>query len=145
MLAIAMYSDENQGMCPVNSAHPTLVGCMQLLSKYLDQYSPKVSAEVFLCPGDSRPGVQPQPDIKRLTTLNTSYSYVPNLKWRDCPDSPMVMDRIYSTASGDHWPADGNHGDKGGVVAFGDGHIQWVPFLPYALKDRHGHQVVLSP
>ncbi len=145
MMAIAMYSAENQGMCPVDSAHPTLVGCMQLLGKYLDQWSPKVSAEVFQCPGDSRPGVQPQADIKRLTTLNTSYSYVPNLKWLDQPDSALVMDRIYSTFCGAHWPADGNHGDRGGNVGFNDGHVSWQQSLPGELKDRHGKEVVLSP
>jgi hypothetical protein len=153
MLAIAIYADSYQGRCPMDSANPTLVGCMQLLSNVFirngtqdkDGTPVKVTAEVFFCPEDSRPGARPEPDFKKLTKLNISYSYVPNLIWQDRPDSPVIMDRIYSTKMGSRWPADGNQGDSGGFVAFDDGHISWQSMLPYDLKDKAGKQVVLSP
>jgi hypothetical protein len=159
MLAIAMYSDSNQGRCPMDSANPTLVRCMQLLSNVFIHYGFRdenvptnacpvpgnKTAEVFFCPEDRRPGARPEPDFKKLTTLNISYSYVPNLIWRDRPDSPVIMDRIYSTKKGSRWPADGNNGDSGGFVAFDDGHVSWQSMLPCDLKDKTGKQVVLSP
>ena len=103
------------------------------------------SAKVFHCPGDHRTGAQAEPDFKKLTILNISYSYVPNLNWQDTPDSPVIMDRIYSTKSGSRWPAGGNHGTRGGLVGFNDGHTSWQSMLPYDLKDKTGKQVVLSP
>jgi prepilin-type processing-associated H-X9-DG protein len=125
----------------MDSATPTLVGSMQLLSNV----SPQFSAKVLYCPTDHRPGAGPQSDFRKLTTLNISYSYVPNLKWLDKPDSPVLADRIYSTSKGDNWPANGNHKGQGGNVAFNDGHAQWQPNLPSALKDKYGKLVVLSP
>jgi prepilin-type processing-associated H-X9-DG protein len=123
----------------MDSAHPTLVGSMQLLSNFLS------SARILYCPSDHRPGAGPETDFKKLTTLNISYSYVPNLIWQDQPDSPVFLDRIYSTAKGSAWPTNGNHGDKGGNVVFNDGHAAWNDSLAYALRDTAGKEVVLSP
>ncbi|HUJ72194.1 MAG TPA: hypothetical protein VLZ30_08105 [Verrucomicrobiae bacterium] len=125
----------------MDSANPTLVGSMQLLSNV----SPAFSARVLYCPSDKRPGARPEADFKKLTTLNISYSYVPNLKWLDTPDSPLIMDRIYTTSKGNKWPSDGNHGSVGGNVGFNDGHVAWQNALPAALKDKDGKEVVLSP
>ena len=86
-----------------------------------------------------------KPDFKRLTTLNISYSYVPNLKWHDVSDSPLIVDRIYTTSKGSAWPSGGNHGDEGGNVGFIDGHVARQTTLPTALKDENGKEVVLSP
>jgi prepilin-type processing-associated H-X9-DG protein len=138
-LAIAMYADSNGGRCPMDSANPTLVGSMKLLSNVL------TSAKVFHCPDDTRPGAHAATDYESLTALNISYSYVPNLKWQDTPDSPLILDRIYSTAEGSEWPSDGNHGSKGGNIGFNDGHVAWQSRLPAALKDKDGKEVVLSP
>ncbi len=123
----------------MDSANPTLVGSMRLLSNVL------MSVKVFHCPEDHRPGATAARDYETLTTLNISYSYVPNLKWQDKPDSPLILDRIYSTTKGSAWPSDGNHGDKGGNVGFIDGHVAWQSRLPAALKDKDGKEVVLSP
>jgi prepilin-type processing-associated H-X9-DG protein len=139
LLAITMYADNSGGRCPMDSTNPTLLGSMKLLSNVV------TTAIVFHCPDDHRPGARAEADFRKLTTLNISYSYVPNLKWRDTPDSPVILDRIYSTANGSPWPATGNHGDKGGNVGFIDGHVQWCNALPAALKDKDGKQVVLSP
>jgi prepilin-type processing-associated H-X9-DG protein len=140
LLAVAMYAEANKGWCPVDSAtNPTLVGSLQLLSNVLG------SAEVLYCPDDTRPGAHAASDFNALTISNISYSYVPNLKWQDTPDSPLIMDRIYSRAAGSRWVADANHHGRGGNVGFNDGHVQWCPVLPAALKDDSGRQVVLSP
>jgi len=138
-LAIAMYSDSYQGRCPMDSANPTLVGSMQLLSNMLP------SATMFYCPHDQRPDAHAEADFKKLTTKNISYSYVPNLKWGDTPDSPLVLDRIYATSAGSEWPKNGNHKVQGGNVCFNDGHVAWNLRLPSALKDKNGNLVVLSP
>jgi hypothetical protein len=123
----------------MDSSNPTLVGSMQLLSNVLG------TAKVFYDPSDHRPGARAEADFKKLTTLNISYSYVPNLKWQDMPDSPLIMDRIYTTSKGSGWPSNGNHDDNGGNVGFNDGHASWASSLPYALKDKDGKEVVLSP
>jgi hypothetical protein len=123
----------------MDAAQPTLVGSMQLLSNVL------TTATVLYCPTDKRPGARAEADFKKLTALNISYSYVPNLTWQDSPDSPIFLDRIYSTSKGSVWPSNGNHGDKGGFVGFNDGHASWANSLPYALKDKDGKEVVLSP
>jgi prepilin-type processing-associated H-X9-DG protein len=123
----------------MNSAHPTLVGSMQLLSNFA------TTATILYCPSDHRPGARPETDFKKLTTLNISYSYVPNLIWQDTPDSPVFLERIYSTAKGSAWPTNGNHGSNGGNVAYNDGHVSWNNFLSDALKDKFGKEVVLSP
>src|ERR1017187_1061754 len=94
IVAVAMYADSSGGRCPMDSAHPTLVGSMQLLSNTLS------SAKILFCPSDHRPGARPEADFKKLTTLNISYSYVPNLTWQDQPDSVVFLDLIYSTAKG---------------------------------------------
>jgi prepilin-type processing-associated H-X9-DG protein len=138
-LAVAMYGDANGGRCPMDSAKPTLVGSMQLLSNVV------MRATILHCPDDPRPGARAEADFKKLTTLNVSYSYVPNLKWQDKPDSPLIMDRIYTTSKGSAWPSNGNHGDEGGNVGFIDGHVAWQTTLPAALKDKDGKEVVLSP
>lgn len=145
LLAVAMYADQNHGRCPTDSTNPTLVGSMQLLSNVLP------TAKVLYCPGDRRPGAHAEPDFKKLTALNISYSYVPNLKWQDTPDSPVFLDRIYATAKSSAWPNNGNHQlagspeSAGGNVGFNDGHVQWCNTLPAALKDKDGTEVVLSP
>lgn len=138
-LAIAMYSDSYQGRCPMDSASPTLVGSMQLLSNVLP------SATVLYCPHDRRPNARAESDFKKLTTNNISYSYVPNLKWLDTPDSPLMLDRIYATSARSDWPKNGNHKDLGGNVLFNDGHVAWNNTLPSTLKDKDGKPVVLSP
>ena len=138
-LAIAMYSDSYQGRCPMDSANPTLVGSMQLLSNVMS------SAKVFYCPSDSRRDARPESDFAKLTLKNISYSYVPNLKWQDTPDSPLMSDRIYTTSLGDRWPTNGNHKAQGGNILFNDGHVAWDLTLPSALKDKGGKLVVLSP
>jgi prepilin-type processing-associated H-X9-DG protein len=123
----------------MDSSNPTLVGSMKLLSNIV------TTAKIFHCPSDTRPGARAETNFQKLTTLNISYSYVPNLKWQDTPDSPLIVDRIYSTAKGDAWPSDGNHGTNGGNVGFNDGHVSWNSTLPAALKDKTGKEVVLSP
>jgi prepilin-type processing-associated H-X9-DG protein len=138
LIAIAMYADDNHGRCPMDSSNPTLVRSMQLLSNM-------IPAKILHCPDDHRPGARPEDDFKKLTTLNISYSYVPNLKWRDVPDSPVIADRIYTTAKGSRWPDSGNHGTNGGNVGFIDGHVAWYDRLPAALKDKDGKGIVLSP
>ena len=90
-------------------------------------------------------GVQIGADINRLTTLNISYSYVPNVNWQTNLGSPVFLDRIYSTAKGSAWSTDGNHGAEGGNIGFNDGHAEWNERLPAALKDKDGKEVVLSP
>jgi hypothetical protein len=112
---------------------------MQLLSNYVR------SATVFYSLDDHRPGAQAEADFKKLTTLNISYSYVPNLKRTDASDSPLLLDRIYSTAKGSRWPGNGNHGAAGGNVVFNDGHGQWCDALPHALKMADGQEFALSP
>jgi len=139
LLAIAMYADNNGGRCPMDSARPTLVGSMQLLSNVVP------SAKILFCPSDSRPGARPEADFGKLTRLNISYSYVPNLQWGDMPDSPVVLDRIYSTTKGSPWEHTGNHRSGGGDVGFIDGHVSWYRTLPCPLKDKDGNEVVLSP
>jgi prepilin-type processing-associated H-X9-DG protein len=123
----------------MDSARPTLVGSMQLLSNVVP------SAKILFCPSDSRPGARPEADFGKLTRLNISYSYVPNLQWGDMPDSPVVLDRIYSTTKGSPWEHTGNHRSGGGDVGFIDGHVSWYRTLPCPLKDKDGNEVVLSP
>jgi hypothetical protein len=140
LVAMAMYADANGGRLPVDSStNPTLVGSLQLLSNIVP------TAKILHCPEDQRPGAWAEEDFQKLTPLNISYSYVPNLKWQDTPDSPVIMDRIYSTTNGSSWPAAGNHRGQGGVVGFNDGHAQWCTVLPVDLKDKNGRQVVLTP
>jgi prepilin-type N-terminal cleavage/methylation domain-containing protein/prepilin-type processing-associated H-X9-DG protein len=139
-LAIAMYADKYQNRCPMDSANPTLVGSMKLLSNVC------TSAKILHCPDDTRWGAKPENDFGKLTVKNISYSYVPNLIWQDYPDSILALDRIYSTSAGSAWPKRGNHkGQGGGNVLFNDGHVAWFNGLPSALKDTDGRQVVLSP
>ena len=76
LMAVAMYADSSGGRCPMDSVHPTLVGSMQLLSNVA------TTAKILYCPSDHRPGAHPETDFKKLTTLNISYSYVPNLIWQ---------------------------------------------------------------
>lgn len=139
LIAIAMYADDNGGRCPMDSNSPTLVGSMRLLSNVFR------SAGFLYCIDDHRPGARPEKDFRKLTTLNISYSYVPNLKWRDVSDSPVIADRIYTTAKGSSWPDNSNHGTNGGNVGFIGGHVQWCTTLPAALKDKDGREAVLSP
>jgi prepilin-type processing-associated H-X9-DG protein len=139
LLATAMYADENGGRCPMDSNNPTVVGSMKLLSSWLQ------SVYMYHCPGDHRSDAREANGYETLTTLNISYSYVPNLKWQDKPDSPLIMDRIYTTKKGDSWPANGNHQGAGGNVGFIDGHVAWWDRLPAALKDKDGKELVLSP
>lgn len=139
-LAIAMYADMYQNRCPMDSANPTLVGSMKLLSNTCS------SAKILYCPGDARPGAKPEVYFDRLTVNNISYSYVPNLLWQDSPDSIIALDRIYSTSAGSEWPTSGNHeGQGGGNVLFNDGSVKWLTNLPSTLKDKDRRQVVLSP
>ena len=137
-LAIAVYADEYQGRCPMDSTNPTLLGSMQLLSNALSAY-------VLVCPSDARPGVSQQDRWEKLTRLNISYSYVPNLIWQGTPDSALASDRIYSTSAGSVWPINSNHKNQGGNVLFNDGHVTWANTLPVALKDKNGKEIVLSP
>jgi len=139
LLAIAMYADANGGRCPMDSTNPTLVGSMRLLSNVLG------TATVLYCPSDKRPGARAEWDFKKLTTLSISYSYVPNLKWQDTPDSPLIMDRIYTTSKDSAWPNNGNHGNTGGIIGYNDGHAAWENTVSVALKDKDGKEVVLSP
>jgi prepilin-type processing-associated H-X9-DG protein len=138
-LAIALYADEYQGRCPMDSANPTLLGSMQLLSNVL------TSVYILVCPSDFRPNVREEFYWRKVTPVNISYSYVPNLIWQSTPDSPLAADRIYSTSAGSVWPTDGNHKGQGGNVLFNDGHVAWNNRLPSALKDKDGKEVVLSP
>lgn len=139
-LGIAMYADNYNDRCPVDSADPTLLGSMLLMSNTAG--SPKI----FVCPYDERPGVRAATSFAEMTTSNLSYSYVPGLVWSDAtPDSPIMLDRIYTTKKGDRWPANGNHGSKGGNVVYLDGHADFQSRLPADLKDRTGKRVVLSP
>jgi len=112
---------------------------MQLLSNVLP------SASVFYCARDPRKDARPESDFAKLTVKNISYSYVPNLRWQDTPDSPLMSDRIYTTSLGDRWPTNGNHTGQGGNVLFNDGHVAWNLTLSAALKDKDSKQVVLSP
>ena len=139
LMAVAMYADSSGGRCPMDSAPPTLVGSMQLLSNVA------TTAKILYCPSDHRPGARHETDFKKLTTLNISYSYVPNLIWQDQPDSVVFLDRIYSTAKGSAWPTNGNHESHGGNVGYNDGHVAWNNTLSAALKDKDGKEVVLSP
>jgi prepilin-type processing-associated H-X9-DG protein len=138
-LAIAMYADMYQNRCPMDSANPTLMGSMKLLSNFCS------SAKVLYCPEDARWGAKPEVHWDKLTVNNISYSYVPNLVWQDSPDSIVALDRIYSTSAGSAWPKRGNHKGKGGNVLFNDGSVKWLTNLPSALKDKDGRKVVLSP
>lgn len=138
-LAVAMYADEYQGRCPMDSANPTLLGSMQLLTNTI------TSPKLLRCPRDPRPSGQAQAEWRNVTVRDLSYSYVPNLKWSDTPDSPLALDRIYSTSAGSLWPANGNHKGQGGNVLFNDGHVCWQNRLPSALKDESGKEIVLSP
>ena len=138
-LGMAMYADDYNGRTPADAADPTLLGCMLLVIKYVPQ------ATALHCPSDTRPGDFAERHTNKLAMANISYSYVPNLKWRNTPDSAILMDRIYSTSKGSKWPSDGNHGKKGGNIGFNDGHVEWQTGLPSALKDQDGYKVVLSP
>jgi hypothetical protein len=134
---------------------PTLLGSMKLLSNLVS------SAKILYCPSDHRRGTGPCDDFSELTLKNISYSYVPNLVW-SCSnmDTIVMLDRIYTTEEGDHWPQDGNHADIGGVVLFIGckslgttlpivvTNAPWASFklrLPKALRDKDGRAVVLSP
>lgn len=138
-LAIALYAEEYQGRCPMDSANPTLLGSMQLLSNVL------TSSYILHCPSDFRPSVHEEIDWRKVTLLNISYSYVPNLIWQSTPDSALASDRIYSTSAGSMWPTSGNHRGKGGNILFNDGHVAWNNALPVTLKDKDGKMSVLSP
>jgi prepilin-type processing-associated H-X9-DG protein len=138
-LAIAMYADEYQGRCPMDSTNPTLIGSMQLLSNVL------TSSYMLRCPSDSRPNVRDEEDWRKVTPLNISYSYVPNLLWQSTPDSALALDRIYSTSARSLWPSTSNHKEVGGNILFNDGHVAWANMLPVALKDKDGRESVLSP
>ena len=138
-LAIAMYADEYQGRCPMDSANPTLLGSMQLLSNIL------TSSDLLHCPNDLRPNVHEETDWSKVTPSNISYSYVPNLIWQSTPDSALASDRIYTTSAGSSWPTGGNHNGQGGNILFNDGHVAWNNKLPSALKDKDGKESVLSP
>ena len=139
-LALLVYSDDYAGTYPpMDLTNPTLVGTMQLLRKYVP------SATIMFCLGDHRPGAQAEADLKKLTPVNISYSYVPNVKRTDAPDSPVLLDRIYSTTKGSRWPSNGNHRTAGGNVVFNDGHGEWCTTLPRALKMSDGQEFVLSP
>jgi prepilin-type processing-associated H-X9-DG protein len=138
-LSIAMYADEYQGRCPMDSANPTLLGSMQLLSNIL------TSSDLLHCGNDLRPSVREETDWRKVTLSNISYSYVPNLIWQSTPDSALAADRIYSTSAGSSWPSGGNHKGQGGNILFNDGHVAWNNRLPSALKDKNGRETVLSP
>jgi hypothetical protein len=136
-LAIAMYAENYNGRLPMDAENPTLVGCLRLLSNNVG------SASILTCPSDWR--TRREMDFSKVTTNNISYSYVPNLIWKDHPDSIVALDRIYATEKGSKWPFTGNHKDSGGNVLFSDGTVRFVTTLPSALKDKDGKQVVLSP
>lgn len=138
-LAVAMYADRYDQRMPMDSATPTLVESMKLLSNVAP------SATFLHCPYDTRPGAKAEPSFKKLTNLNISYSYVPNLTWQDQPDSIVALDRIYTTTVGSRWPTNSNHLGKGGNIMFNDGHVQWCDKLPTAIKDNAGREIVLSP
>ncbi len=138
-LAFAMYADRYDQRMPMDSASPTLVGSMKLLSNVV------TSANFLHCPNDARPGGKAEANFSKLTALNISYSYVPNLIWQDRPDSIVALDRIGSTLAGSTWPKSGNHEGRGGNVAFIDGHVQWCTNLTSGLKDKDGQAIVLSP
>ena len=140
LLAMHMYSDDWNGISPMDSTNPTLVGSMQLVTNYLGG-----SVSSLYCPDDRRPGAQRAEKSQGLTLLNISYSYVPNVKWSTKPASPVLLDRIYATEKGSAWPSDGNHGRAGGNVGFNDDHVEWNEKLPATLKDKNGIVVVLSP
>jgi hypothetical protein len=138
-LAFAMYAAKYDYRLPMDSTTPTLVGSMKLLSNI-------VSTATFLhCPNDPRPGARAEANFSKLTILNISYSYVPNMNWLDHPDSIVALDRIYATTAGSRWPTNGNHMGSGGDILFNDGSSQWCSTLPASLKDKDGKEVVLSP
>ena len=138
-LAFAMYADEYQGRCPVDE-HVTLMGSYRLLSNMV------TSAKTMFCPSDPRPGARPEADYSKLTARNISYSYVPNLMMNDGRTNVVLwLDRVYATERGSGWPADGNHGNAGGNVAFTDGHVSFYTVLPSPLQDKDTNLVVLSP
>jgi len=125
---------------PMDSATPTLVGSLQLLSNVVHD------GKIFYCPLDRRPGARPEADMAKLTTNNISYSFVPGLIWQDVtPDSVIALDRINTTAAGSTWPTNGNHKSDGGYVLFTNGRVEWCTSLPSALKDKTGKEIVLSP
>ena len=137
--AVAMYADNYQGRCPVDKPR-TLIGSFLLMS------STAGSPKILICPCDSRPGVRTADNFGTLTTLNISYSYVPDMLWGDGRTNVVLwLDRIYTTEHGDKWPADGNHGTTGGNILFNDGHIGFFKELPENLRDQDGQPVVLSP
>jgi prepilin-type processing-associated H-X9-DG protein len=137
-MAIAMYADADRlGRCPMDGDPPTLLGSLRLLTNQLG------SAKVLSCPSDPR--ARPEADFAKLTTNNISYSYVPNLKWQDAPDSILALDRIYTTAKGSRWRVPGNHKDAGGNILFNDGHVSFQTSLPSDLRDKDGKAIVLSP
>lgn len=137
-MAIAMYADADRlGRCPMDGDPPTLLGSLRLLTNQLG------SAKVLSCPSDPR--VHPEGDFAKLTTNNISYSYVPNLKWQDTPDSILALDRIHATAKGSWWPVTGNHNNVGGNILFNDGHVSFQTSLPSDLKDKDGKASLLSP
>lgn len=150
-LLAAIYAEENQGRCPTDSAIPTLIGSIQLYSNYVG------SAKIFFCPSDNRGG-KAQLSFSALTTAKSgptiSYSYVPNQMWTTNHRfvDILALDRIYTTRAGNPWPADGNHGktdssvtDVGGNVLFIDGRVEWHTTLRRCLRNKDGHEIVLSP
>jgi prepilin-type processing-associated H-X9-DG protein len=140
-LAIAMYADLYDGRCPVDSTNPTLIGSIQLLSNISS------TAKFLYCPSDSRPGARVEPDFRKLTTNNISYSYVPNQIWSTNQKSGVIiaLDRIYATEAGSLWQTNSNHKGQGGNILFNDGHVEFKTRLPSDLKDKDGNAIVLSP
>jgi hypothetical protein len=141
-IAISLYADLYQGRCPIDSARPTLVGSMQLLSNVCQ------AAKILYCPDDSRRDVRPEMDFRKLTSRNISYSYVPNQVWAVNSTSRVIiaLDRVHSTSAGKNvWPKDGNHDGKGGHVLFNTGAVAFFTNLPFSLKDKDGKEIVLSP
>src|ERR1035437_6626143 len=137
--AMSMYADTSGGRFPVDADPPTLVGCMQLLSNV-----PNADTKVlrFLCPRDRRGG-KAASSFQTLTRNNISYSYVPNLlKNTNEPARIILLDRINSTSAGSIWPVNGNHGRRGGNVAYTDGRVEFFSKLPEALQDSKGRPVV---
>jgi prepilin-type processing-associated H-X9-DG protein len=151
-LAVALYADDYQGRCPTDNTNPTLVGCMQLLGKYIPRVQQGLTARTFDCP-TSRPrtGETPENDFAKLTRMNIGYSYVPNLIWCGKNTNTILsLDRIYTTSLASEWPSGGNHPADvnhagGGNVLFTDGRVEFHRWLPSMLKDKNGREIVLSP
>jgi hypothetical protein len=142
-LACALYANEDRlNRCPTDGPMPTLAGSLRLLTNY----NILVTGRFLFCPSESRPYARAARELAKVGPANISYSYVPHMVWHSStPDSPLALDRIYTTKAGSSWPKDGNHRGRGGAVLFSAGRTMFCAKLPAALKDADGNEIVLSP